>query len=37
MFNLLLAILCSALIALIFKYSENSEMNRYLITRQTIS
>lgn len=32
MVYLLLAILCSASIALIFKYSENSQMNRYLIT-----
>ena len=32
MFYLTLAILCSASIALIFKYSENSYANRYLIT-----
>lgn len=32
MFYLLLAIVCSALIALIFKYTENAGTNRYVIT-----
>ena len=32
MFYLILAIICSASIALIFKYTENSNTNRYLIT-----
>lgn len=32
MFYLILAILCSATIALIFKYTENSNTNRYAIT-----
>lgn len=32
MFYLFLAILCSSSIALIFKYSENRKMNRYLVT-----
>ena len=32
MFYLFLATLCSATIALIFKYTENSNTNRYLIT-----
>lgn len=32
MFHLFLAILCSASIALIFKYTENEKMNRYVIT-----
>lgn len=32
MFYLFLATLCSATIALIFKYTENSSSNRYLIT-----
>lgn len=32
MFYLFLAILCSASIALIFKYTENNNTNRYVIT-----
>lgn len=32
MFYLFLAIICSTSIALIFKYSENSDTNRYLVT-----
>ncbi|MDV3428347.1 MAG: hypothetical protein LIR50_15230 [Bacillota bacterium] len=32
MFYLFLAILCSSSIALIFKYSENRKMNRYIVT-----
>lgn len=32
MFYLMLAIICSASIALMFKYTENSNANRYVIT-----